>query len=123
MPYKDSAKQRESVRRHYRSHPDYYRNRNKRRLEELLRWYRELKQPLQCAVCGENHISYLEFHHNNPAQKEMTISKCVRNGWSKTRILQEMAKCTILCANCHRKAHWTLPDGAIGSTPDFESGN
>jgi len=30
----------------------------------------------------------------------------IARNWSRKRILDEVAKCIVLCANCHRKMHW-----------------
>jgi hypothetical protein len=48
----------------------------------------------------------LEFHHREPKLKEIVVSKALDWGWSIERILNEIAKCDVLCANCHRKQHW-----------------
>jgi len=36
----------------------------------------------------------------------MIVSYMVRQKLSRQRILDEIAKCDILCANCHRKLHY-----------------
>jgi hypothetical protein len=63
----------------------------------------EIKKKLSCSVCSENHPATLDFHHNNPNEKVMGVGKMIRLGLSMDRILAEIAKCTVLCSNCHRK--------------------
>lgn len=71
------------------------------------KWYTELKEKLSCP-CGEKHIAVLQFHHLNPEEKDFEISLAIGKNWSKQRIIDEMKKCIILCANCHLKLHWEL---------------
>lgn len=79
----------------------------KRRRGEIRKWWRELKATKQCLTCGEDAPECLQFHHRNPSEKEVNLSTVVTNGqWSKERILEEVAKCDVLCANCHAKHHW-----------------
>jgi hypothetical protein len=77
------------------------------RRRELADWLVELKSQLVCARCGEDHPGCLQFHHADPTQKELSISDAVRRGWGRQRILAELAKCEVLCANCHAKHHAT----------------
>ena len=57
----------------------------------------------KCQICGYNKCdSALEFHHLDPSQKELTLSKSVYS-WDKTK--QELKKCICVCANCHREIH------------------
>lgn len=62
------------------------------------------KKRFSCSVCGENHPACIQFHHHND-DKKSDVSLLVNNGSKKT-ILDEVAKCTVLCANCHAKEHW-----------------
>lgn len=78
----------------------------KKRKLELRVWFNELRSSMSCSLCGENHPATLDFHHRNPSDKGMEITTMVSNGYSKKRILDEVAKCDILCSNCHRKLHW-----------------
>jgi hypothetical protein len=78
------------------------------RRAELREWWNELKAKLLCAKCGETHPYCLEFHHEDPKKKDRAVSHAVHAGWSKERIIAEMAKCVVLCANCHRKLHWPI---------------
>jgi hypothetical protein len=57
--------------------------------------------------CGEDHPSTLDFHHEDPAKKEASVRQLLDNGYSQKRILAEIAKCIVLCSNCHRKLHWS----------------
>lgn len=75
------------------------------RKKKLRNWFKEYKTTLECEKCGENHPSCLEFHHikNN---KEHHIGRMPSEGYSVKKILDEIKKCKVLCANCHRKTHW-----------------
>lgn len=56
-----------------------------------------------CVDCGEKDIRCLEFDHEDPKTKSFSLSKGRSDCISKERIEQEMAKCKVRCANCHRK--------------------
>lgn len=59
----------------------------------------------KCQKCGYNKcIAALEFHHLDPTQKEFSIgNKGYTRSWDK--IQQELDKCILVCANCHREIH------------------
>jgi hypothetical protein len=77
-----------------------------RRRRELRRWLDEVRDGLVCETCGESETACLQFHHIDPSKKDMDLANVIANGWSKARILGEIAKCRVLCANCHLKHHW-----------------
>ena len=54
-----------------------------------------------CQNCGETDPRVLEFHH--VGDKDSEITRLVSGGWSIKRIQEEIGKCQVLCANCHRK--------------------
>lgn len=45
-----------------------------------------------------------DFHHLNPNEKEHSIAKLFMGSWEK--LLVELDKCVLLCANCHRIRHF-----------------
>lgn len=55
-----------------------------------------------CVDCGENDIRVLDFDHVDPIDKVDTVSKMIQLGNSESSILEEVSKCEIRCANCHR---------------------
>ena len=57
----------------------------------------------RCQICGyAKHQGVLEFHHVDPATKSFGISGGgYSRSWSKIR--EEMRKCILVCANCHRE--------------------
>ena len=58
----------------------------------------------KCSVCGYNKcIQALDAHHINPEEKELTLS--ANHNIATAKILEELKKCTLLCANCHREHH------------------
>lgn len=71
--------------------------------EKHREWYRQIKDDLSCQECGESDNACLEFHHLDGDDKDFNVSAAPHYG--KQRILDEMAKCAVLCANCHRKHH------------------
>lgn len=56
-----------------------------------------------CVSCGETDVACLDFHHRDPETKEGHIGEFRKFGMK--RLLTEIAKCDVLCANCHRKHH------------------
>lgn len=91
---------------HYKNNRERYLKRNSERRISYIQWFSEFKLTLKCEVCGENHPATLDFHHEDPNEKEYGISVMIHNTHHKDRILEEISKCKVLCANCHRKVHW-----------------
>jgi hypothetical protein len=54
--------------------------------------------------CGESEPACLDFHHRNPKEKLFALNAGVKSK-SLEVITVEIAKCILLCANCHRKVH------------------
>lgn len=68
-------------------------------------WLREIKSKLCCAECGFNkHPAALQFHHLGNKIGGVTKLVCNTNK-SLDDIRKEMAKCVVLCANCHLIYH------------------
>jgi hypothetical protein len=58
-----------------------------------------------CKDCGKSYNYYvMDFDHLEPTHKEYTISKMVQDGkCTDQELLDEIAKCEVVCANCHRE--------------------
>lgn len=56
-----------------------------------------------CVDCGEMDLRVLDFDHVERSTKFMTVAKMVTGCWSLNKIKEEIAKCVVRCANCHRK--------------------
>lgn len=57
-----------------------------------------------CAKCGETRLYVLDFHHIDPEEKDFTIGRASLR--SAKQLYEEVKKCVVLCANCHREFHW-----------------
>ena len=59
-----------------------------------------------CYRCKEQNLPLCvwEFHHMDPLKKEVTVTQLLANSWPL--ILEEIKKCVLLCANCHRIIHY-----------------
>lgn len=77
-------------------------NKIKRRdkAREVIRQYK-LNNP--CVDCGEDDPVVLEFDHINPQEKKFVIADAVGQGRGVKSILEEISKCEVRCANCHRR--------------------
>jgi hypothetical protein len=65
-----------------------------------------------CAVCGYDRcIINLHFHHVDPTQKSFQVSSHI--GRSLSAFRKEIAKCVLVCANCHGE----IEAGLIESPP------
>lgn len=58
----------------------------------------------KCSKCGGVFDPCVyDFHHTQPEHKDFTIGENMLVG--KQRFEQEVKKCILLCANCHRLEH------------------
>lgn len=113
MPFNDKEAKRDYMRayrqRMTEDQKKHARAKCEEREREIREWFEAYKKELACVECGEDHPACLEFHHLNPAEKEANVFDAVwHRGWSKEHILAEIAKCKVLCANCHKKLHYDL---------------
>lgn len=76
---------------------------------------RAYKGSIGCGICGETDPIVLELHHRDPAAKNPKLKQrrygkaMQRTGgdfWRRlsfVEIADELGKCDVLCANCHRR--------------------
>lgn len=88
MPYKDRERQRTFQRLRARSLKD---------------WFWDYKRTLSCSSCGASHPAVIQFHHLK--EKIEAVSRLVNMLVPRKKIMAEIAKCRVLCANCHLILH------------------
>ena len=71
--------------------------------KKLKRWAIDYKGG-KCYDCGlvEDCIDIYDFHHRESIEKEFAVGRSYK---SKVKIIKEIDKCDLLCANCHRRRH------------------
>ncbi len=55
----------------------------------------------------------MHFHHRAGVEKKCAVSRLVHDSGGLRRIDKEVAKCDLLCANCHALRH--IAEGTVGS--------
>lgn len=92
-------------RRHYDNNKQYYVAKAKKRNDALWKQTREMvwnylmEHP--CVDCGNSDPRVLEFDHVR-GEKLSNVSDLRRLRFSWPKILAEIEKCEVRCANCHR---------------------
>jgi hypothetical protein len=90
-----------------------YRNREKRQIYKMIYYHRKKSELIiykggKCVNCdlkytGKNG-SVFQFHHKEPKDKLFQLGNQLTNHkWEK--VIQEVDKCDLLCANCHSLRH------------------
>lgn len=65
----------------------------------------DLKVAAGCLHCGYNRCGEaMHFHHRDSGTKEFCVADGVMLAWE--RVLAEVAKCDVVCANCHYEQHY-----------------
>lgn len=94
--------QKEYKRKYYYLHKQSHYDRNKKTEERIKKFILFYKENHPCIICGEICTACLDFHHLG--DKSDNISNLYRKG-SISKVIDEINKCVVLCANCHRKLH------------------
>ena len=97
-------KRRARWKRYYRKHPERMKARRIAAQQRNATLVDSFKT--QCVRCGNSDPRVLDFHHLTGVNKDKGVATLRVAGYSRARILAEIAKCEILCANCHRVTHW-----------------
>lgn len=93
----------------------HYRNREEntertlQRRARLRSWVNDYKRECGCQDCPATDHRFLEFHHLSPENKTMAVGEMITHGFGRSKLREEMEKCIVLCANCHRKRHYDHP--------------
>jgi len=93
--------QNELSKAHYQNNKEYYLNKGLKRRRAIVSFLRKIKESTGCFRCDENRGICLDFHHEY--DKEFTIHP--NKGYTNDKYIEEIKKCIILCANCHRIEH------------------
>lgn len=87
----------------YHKHKKSYFARAKRRDKKIDEIIVERKS-VPCMDCGVKYPPYvMDFDHRNPKEKFLNICQMRKRRMAIKKILEEMAKCDVVCANCHRE--------------------
>lgn len=97
---------RQRTRRHYKEHPEIYISRirkstagARKRAKEYV--FKYLSQH-PCVDCGEDDPIVLDFDHVRGVKKS-DVSRLSNAGARQWRLEEEISKCEVRCANCHRR--------------------
>jgi len=108
MPYKDKivkqTKQKIYASTYYQNNKTKVLATTKASVKKYKEQWRSFKATLSCVKCGQNHPATLDFHHIDSSTKEASVNKLIKYRAFK-RAMEEVKKCVVLCANCHRIHH------------------
>ena len=105
MPTKDKEKKNATNRAGYARNKEQRQKREREKKAAAKQKWRDFKSTLSCVQCGQNHPATLDFHHIERHPDNRKVKKLLTNKAYK-QVMEEIKKCVVLCANCHRKGHW-----------------
>ena len=108
MPYKDKAKKKENHKRYMREvwyplnrvkHIGYISD-IKKKIRAYVIGYKKKGSCADCGFIGREYPEVLDFDHLRDKKFNISAFKRVTSGFVKVK--EEMEKCDLVCANCHR---------------------
>ena len=85
--------------KYYRANKEHLLKRQSELAKETMGFIKE-KKNVPCADCGQTyHYCAMDFDHVR-GEKLMNVARMARS--SKKKIEEEIAKCEVVCSNCHR---------------------
>lgn len=105
MAGRDPVKQQEAKRRYYERNKETVkskaRNHSRVMRAKVKTWLHDYLKEHPCVDCGATDPIILEFDHIR--DKEFNVGEANTLGITLKRVMAEVAKCEVRCANCHRK--------------------
>ncbi len=95
------------IKDHYSKNKEYYlekaSKRNSKLRNEAIEYINQYLEKHPCKDCGESDITVLEFDHTDRKVKFKAVSTLIRNRYTLDVIKEEVKKCEVRCANCHKR--------------------
>jgi hypothetical protein len=82
-----------------------YKQNNRNRKKRDRDWIDDIKKSFKCLYCTESRFWVLEFHHRDPSIKDKAVADMLITA-SRERVIKEIEKCDVICANCHKDLHY-----------------
>lgn len=102
MAYKNIEDRKAASKRHYYANKSKYLTRNQEYRKYINDFVRNIKEKTPCADCGLNYPYYvMDFDHLEKQSKSNIVSFLAKTGRIGA-LKQELTKCEVVCANCHR---------------------
>ncbi len=80
--------------------------RSRLRRKRIADQIRDYKAEHGCMDCGESDPIVLDLDHRDPSLKVDSVCDMIRRGFAAQKIFNEVDKCDVVCANCHRHRTW-----------------
>lgn len=113
MPFASSEERKAYHKTHYQKYKEHYKKKAKQRnkaARERKRAILHVAKSRPCSDCGNTYPPcVMDFDHINKATKKFDVGRGAGNsGVTEKIFLEEIAKCDLVCANCHRiRTHMT----------------
>tara|TARA_R110002050_G_scaffold65566_2_gene141889 strand:+ start:5346 stop:5816 length:471 start_codon:yes stop_codon:yes gene_type:complete len=72
---------------------------------DIYNWVNKYKSKIGCEACGEKDSRCLQLHHRDSSNKKKSVATLIGGGYIFKTVKAEVAKCEVLCANCHSIHH------------------
>ncbi len=100
---------------HYQNNKEKYKEAFKKTRKRSQQFIYDLKEKIPCTDCGNYYPHYImDYDHIDASTKKEKVSTLAR--CSKKTALEEIAKCELVCANCHReRTHQRAAEASLQS--------
>jgi hypothetical protein len=119
MAYKNKADQAVAARRHYEANKQKMKARavvHKAKQRGIIMKYIKETKDVPCTDCNTKYPYYvMQFDHIG-TDKLFNIADCYSGGFSLDKVRQEVAKCEVVCANCHAERTWERRSNPTSAT-------
>lgn len=86
-----------------KENPDRFYKTHRAGKDEIKRWFNTEVKVGPCTDCkGVFPPCCMDYDHRDGSVKHKNVATLVGEGYSRKSILEEVAKCDLVCANCHR---------------------
>lgn len=96
--------------KYYSENKEYHRARNANRKRVVQEFVKQYKESHPCADCNNLYPAcVMDFDHLPQFEKTEGIAIMAKHT-TLPRVMEEIAKCELVCSNCHRIRTWLLRD-------------